>query len=109
MNRRERLRFRTDITVRVICLDYPGTPIKGRLADLSAHGLSLILNRELPSGVSIRVEWGETALVGESVYCEPRGREFLVGLKVSDPVYDAAKPVPSTVHAEQSISPKKSE
>jgi hypothetical protein len=97
MNRRERLRFRTDITVRVNCLDYPGASIKGRLADLSAHGLSLILDRELPSGSAIRVEWGETALTGETVYCQPRGREFLIGLKVNDPVYDAAKPVPNTV------------
>ena len=66
-------------------------------------------NRELLPGLAIRVEWGETARMGESVYCQPRGREFLVGLKVNDPVYDAAKPVPSTVHADQSISPKKSE
>jgi len=97
MNKRERLRFKTDITVQVTCLDYPGASIKGRLADLSAHGLSLILDRELAAGSAIRVEWGETALVGESVYCQPRGREFLIGLKVNDPVYDARKPVPGAV------------
>jgi hypothetical protein len=84
------------MTVHVISLDSPGTLFKGRLADLSAHGLSLILDRELPSGSGIRVEWGDTALVCESVYCQPRGREFLVGLKVNDPVYDAGKPVSNT-------------
>ena len=61
------------------------------MADLSAHGLSLILNNEVQVGSSVKVRWGEFTFVGESIYCQPQGREFLVGLKVEDPVYDTAK------------------
>jgi hypothetical protein len=91
MNRRSRTRFKTDLTVNVTCMDLPGSTSKARLADLSLHGLSLILNEKLHIGSSVTVEWGSYAFVGESIYCEPRGQEFLVGLKVEDPVYETAR------------------
>ena len=91
MNRRSRVRFNTDMTVKVTCPDKPGTSIKGRLANLSAHGLSLILSSELPASSSVRVEWGSSDFEGQVIYCQPRGHEFLVGLEVEAPVYDKAK------------------
>ncbi len=90
-NRRSRVRFLTDIPVQVTCLTPPGTPIKGRLANLSAHGLSVIVGRELPAASSIKVEWGDTQFIGELVYCQPHGKEFLAGLNVETPVYDTKK------------------
>jgi len=64
---------------------------KARLADLSVHGLSLILEKKLPVGVIVKVEWGAATFEGELVYCQPHGQEFLVGLKVEDPVYETAR------------------
>jgi hypothetical protein len=81
----------SDIPVTVTCLTPPGTPIKGRLANLSAHGLSVILSRELPAASAIKVEWGTYEFVGELVYCQPHGKEFLAGLNVETPVYDTKK------------------
>jgi len=91
MNKRSRVRFRTDMTVKVTCLNAPGPSIKGRLANLSAHGLSIILSRTLPEGAAVRVEWGETSFMGELVYCNPHGNEFIAGLKVEEPVYDSGR------------------
>ena len=92
MNRRSRTRFKTDLTVRVSCPDLPGCVIKARLADLSVHGLSLILNEELQVGSLVKVEWGSVTFVGEAIYCQPRhGEGFLIGLKVEDPVYETAR------------------
>ena len=91
MNRRRRARFKTDLTVHVTCLDLPGFTKKARLADLSAHGLSLILEGKLNIGSSVRVEWGNCAFAGKTVYCRPHGREFLVGLEVHESIYDTAK------------------
>ncbi len=82
----------SDIPVRVTCLTPPGAPIKGRLANLSAHGLSVILSHELPAAAAIKVEWGVYQFVGELVYCQPHGKEFIAGLNVEDPVYDTKKP-----------------
>jgi len=91
MNRRGRARFRTDLTVNVALLDLPDLSLKGRLANLSAHGLSIIIAEELPEGCTVRVEWGATSFVGRTIYCRPQGREFLVGLEVDNPVYDTKK------------------
>lgn len=91
MNRRNRTRFKTDLTVEVRCLDLPGGSCKARLADLSVHGLSLILQDKLPPASVVHVEWGSVKFVGELVYCQPHGHEFLVGLKVDDPVYETAR------------------
>jgi hypothetical protein len=91
MNRRSRVRFMSDIPITASCLNYPGAPIKGRLANLSAHGLSIILKSELPIGVIVKVEWGSSEFVGELVHCQPHGSEFLMGLNVETPVYDSKK------------------
>jgi hypothetical protein len=91
MNRRSRTRFKTDLTVKVTCPELPDQNVRARLADLSVHGLSLILKDKLPVGSSVKVEWGETVFVGELIYCQPHGREFLAGLKVDDSVYETAK------------------
>ena len=91
MNRRSRTRFKTDLTVNIICSDLPGCNAKARLANLSVHGLSLILNKKLSVGSLARVEWGTVTFTGEVVYCRPHGNEVLVGLKVDDPVYETAK------------------
>jgi PilZ domain len=95
MNRRNRVRFKTDITVKITTLDEPEASYKGRLANLSAHGLSLIMTEELPTGSVVRVEWGKTMFVGEVIYCQVHRDEFLVGLQVEDPVYDAKQPASS--------------
>jgi hypothetical protein len=91
MNRRNRTRFKTDLTVNVTCADLRSGSCKARLADLSVHGLSLILKEKLPSAALVKVEWGTVTFVGELVYCQPHGHEFLAGLKVEDPVYETAR------------------
>jgi len=73
----------------VTCSELAGTSLKARIADLSTHGLSIIINRELPLGVQVKVEWGQEAFEGELVYCKSYGKEFLVGWKIEDPVYAA--------------------
>ena len=91
MNRRSRTRFRTDLTANVTCSDLPGSSAKARLANLSVHGISLILNKKLHVGSQAKVEWGNVTFMGEVIYCHPHGKEVIVGLKVDDPVYETAK------------------
>jgi hypothetical protein len=49
------------------------------------------MNKELSIGSAAKVQWGDIIFVGELIYCKPQGREFLVGLKVEEPVYETAK------------------
>jgi hypothetical protein len=89
MNRRNRLRFSTDMIATVTGVDDPGISMKGRLQNLSAHGLSLILPGELPTGITVKVEWGTSNVRGILVYCQPYGKEYRAGLEVEDSIYDA--------------------
>ena len=91
MNRRSRTRFKTDLTANITCADLPGGAARARLANLSVHGLSLILDKKLHVGSIAKVEWGSVTFMGEVVYCQPHGKEVIVGLKVEDPVYETAK------------------
>lgn len=91
MNRRSRTRFKTDLTVNITCYELPGNNVKARLANLSVHGLSLILNKKINVGSLVTVGWNSTTFMGEVVYCKPHGKEVIVGLKVDDPVYETAK------------------
>ncbi len=79
------------MTVTVSSPDFLRGSCKARLADLSVHGLSLILKEKLPAASLIKVEWGTATFVGELIYCQPHGNEFLAGLKVDDPVYETAR------------------
>lgn len=91
MNRRNRTRFKTDLTVTVTCPELKAGSCKARLSDLSVHGLSLIMKEKLPVASLVCVEWGTARFVGELVYCQPHGREYLAGLKVEDSVYETAR------------------
>jgi len=77
--------------VNVNCSDLRTGSCKARLSDLSVHGLSLILKEKVPVASLIKVEWGTVTFLGEAVYCQPHGKEFLVGLKVEDSVYETAR------------------
>ena len=88
MNRRNRLRFSTDMFVTITGVDDTVVSMKGRLANLSAHGLSLILPGKVPSGIIVNVEWGEYKVQGQLIYCQPYGNEYRVGLEVEDPIYE---------------------
>jgi hypothetical protein len=88
MNRRDRLRFETDLSVNVTPQGGIGMALKGRLKNLSAHGLGVILSRNLPLNSRARIEWGDTCFDGRVIYCKPRAGEFLTGFRVDGTVYD---------------------
>lgn len=90
MNRRDRLRFSTDMIATVTGIDEPEISCKGRLANVSAHGLSLILSDSIPSGIAVKVQWGTSLVIGQLLYCELYKDEYRAGVQVQDPIYDSA-------------------
>ncbi len=70
-------------------VDESDITMQGRLANLSAHGISLILKDTIPSGITVKVEWGTAHVVGRLKYCKPYGDEYRAGIEVDDPIYDA--------------------
>jgi len=93
MNRRDRLRFSTDMIATITGIDEPEISCQGRLANVSAHGLSLILRDSIPSGIAVKVQWGTSLVIGQLLYCELYKDEYRAGVKVQDPIYDSAHPL----------------
>jgi hypothetical protein len=87
MDYRRGPRFEVDQPVNVTNLE-DRTPFPGKLADFSANGVRLILDRKIPLGSIVKVEWGGTLLLGEVVYCQVQDAEFSVGLELEDAIYD---------------------
>jgi hypothetical protein len=87
-HRRREPRFDINQPVKVVNLDSPDLPLQGRIANFSANGTRLILERKLAPGTMIKVEWGTTILLGEVIYCEANGFEFAIGLQLEDALYE---------------------
>jgi len=77
-------RFQTEEEVRVTLLDRPEDSLAGKVRDLSARGMGLVLREKLPAGTLIRVEWSDTLLLGEVIYCQRQGEEFIAGIEVDE-------------------------
>jgi hypothetical protein len=77
------------MTVSVSLLEEPGRVLKGRLKNLSAHGLSIILAEELSPDCFVRIEWGNTGFSGRMIYCKRKDAEFIAGFEIAGHVYDA--------------------
>jgi hypothetical protein len=86
--RRREIRFEIDQPVVVSDLQLGGTPLEGRLANFSANGIRLMLNRKLDPGTMVKVVWGNTLLLGEIIYCRAEGSEFATGLELEDALYE---------------------
>ena len=86
--RRRETRFEIDQPVTVSNLEHRGVSLRGRLANFSASGIRLILSHRLDPGTMIKVEWGNTMLLGEIIYCSAEGSEFAVGLELEDALYE---------------------
>ena len=50
----------------------------------------MIVNERLQPGTMVKVDLGETILLGEIVYCAQQASEYAVGLELEDALYDKA-------------------
>jgi hypothetical protein len=50
--------------------------------------MRLLLDRAIPQGAVLKVEWGDTLVLGEVCQCGPAGEQFLVGLKLEHSLLD---------------------
>jgi len=91
MEKRRIPRFESNQQVKITQLEHPNSSIVGTLTNFSAYGVGLVLKQDLPIGCLIKLEWGHTILLGELIYCQASGNEFVAGLEVEDIVYKTAQ------------------
>jgi hypothetical protein len=81
-------RYEVDQPVTVNNLDEPGPPLPARLVNFSSKGIRMILSQRLSPGIMVKVEWRGTILLGEIIYCMPKGVDFAAGVEIEDAVYE---------------------
>jgi len=88
MERRLEPRFAADQPATVTLLPSQGQPaLPARIADISTTGVALRLGAALAYSATVRVDAGDSMLLGEVMYCRPESGSFLVGLRIAHTVY----------------------
>ena len=87
MELRSQPRLETDEPVHVTVLGESETKFLGRITNYSSRGLGLLAEQPAPQGAAVKVEWGDTLLLGEVCYCHPEGEGFAIGLDVEHALY----------------------
>ena len=75
-------RFQCDSPVQVSILGKTEATFAGYLSNFSAGGLRLLVERPVPEGAAVKVEFGETLLLGEVRYCRREEGGYAVGLEL---------------------------
>lgn len=76
----EDVKCETGQPVRVTLLGASELDCLGQVASLSGASMRLLLDRDVPQGAAVSVEWGDTLVLGEVCHCAPAGEQFSVGL-----------------------------
>jgi hypothetical protein len=77
----------TTAPVEVTVLSHPEARFVARVTDCSATRLELTTGSPVARGATVKVEWGETLLLGEVRHCHARDEGFAVGVSVEHALY----------------------
>ena len=74
----------------VTCAELPGSrSVRAwRIFRFTASASSC---KRVSEGTLVRVDWGDVTFTGELMYCKPQAGDYVIGLKVEDPVYETAR------------------
>jgi hypothetical protein len=82
MERRRQIRSQQSEVIEVAVLGEGHSCMIGRILDESEHGIALRLPASVPPGTPIKIEAGDTLILGEVSQCTPQDGRFRVGLVV---------------------------
>ncbi len=91
MERRSQSRAAIDQPVRLTLLGDAENVIEGRIVNVSVNGVRLVTDRALRPGLPVKLEWGQTLLLGEVCYCQWQNGHFAIGLELEHALYDTAE------------------
>src|SRR2546425_3027477 len=92
--------FVVDEAVRI---SVSGETLDGRMLELSAAQVKVILNRELEPGAPIKLQWKKTVIVGQGRARRPSGDRFQVTIDALHVVFDDATTATSSARLFQLV------
>jgi hypothetical protein len=87
MESREEARFEVDQEVTVTLLGEVETALRGKVVNLSGKGVCLLSGQELPSGSALKIELGDTLVLGEVAYCRRQENVYYAGIELNQALY----------------------
>jgi hypothetical protein len=87
MDTRQQPRFETDQEVTVTLLGNAPFVVSGRVVNFSGKGICVRSPRALPPGAPLKIEFSDTLLLGEVVYCRGNDETYDVGITVEQALY----------------------
>jgi hypothetical protein len=82
MDKRREPRFHTDQPVVVTILTEPRIRLDARVKNASGRGLGLVTDAPVPSGAPLRIEFEDSIVLGESIYCRDDRDGHFVGVEL---------------------------
>jgi len=80
MEQRSELRVPCDEAVVVTVLREPEARYPARIRNSSTRGMAIQIPAEVSPGTALKIEWNDSLVLGEAVYCHPEGDAYLVGI-----------------------------
>ena len=82
MERRCEVRVSLDQMICVTVLGANSFPMQGTAADLSGRGIRIVVPARIAVGDPLRIDFEDVLLLGEVCYCQPYGRDFMIGVQL---------------------------
>ena len=82
MDQRAKPRFVADQSVAVTVLGGRSTPQTGRMKNASACGLAIETPGPISPGAAVKIEFEDSIVLGEAVYCRGGGEGYLIGVEL---------------------------
>ena len=87
MESRSQPRLVTKEPVQVTVLGECDTKFLGRITNSSNRGIGLLADQPAALGSAVKVEWGDTLLLGEVCHCRAEGVGYAIGLELEHALY----------------------
>ncbi len=66
-------------------------PFAGRVVESSFSGMKLTLGQPVRAGSSLAIEWDDTCVLGDVVYCIEDSAKYLTGIKTNYVILDRTR------------------
>jgi len=87
MNQRREPRVQVDQPVEVTVFGLPDVQVRGEIRNVSGRGLGLELKQRLDPGAALKISLEDAFLLGEVIYCHPRGEGWYAGVELEHALY----------------------
>jgi hypothetical protein len=87
MNERREPRFAVDQPIYVTLLREPESRLPAVVKNTSGRGMGLAMARPVPIGTAVKIEFDDSILLGEALYCRDDGGTFFVGVELEHALY----------------------